>query len=151
MEQGSLLDALNNGNPVTVAHPMAVAPVGFTPVTKVVTKILDKTPIGAATETALADCTAIDLHNGAFSLAITVETTFNAAATQGITVHVLTSYDGINYDTNDWDAFNPDFTAGASIQQTKNYETSPAYIKVLIENLDTAQSVTNTKVYSIVG
>ncbi len=145
MEQQVLIDALHNPPAIPVALvPGAVA--------KVVTKILDKTPIAFATTTALTDCTAIDLHTSGYStLAITVETTYNAAATRGIKIHVLTSRDNVNWDTADWDSWSASFTAGASIRQTQVYSTEPAYLKVLVENLDPAQTITNTKVYSTAG
>lgn len=58
---------------------------------------------------------------------------------------------GANYDTEDWDAWSAAFTAGASIRQTKHYDVSPAYVKVLVENLDAAQAVTDVRVISTVG
>lgn len=128
--------------------PVALVP-GAVP--KVVTKILDKAVILGPATTVLADCAAIDLHNGANTLAITVETTYDGAATRGTKIHVLTSRDNVTYDTFDWDSWSPGFTAGASIVQTKGYDTAPAYVKVLVENLDPTQQITNTKVFSTVG
>lgn len=149
MEQQVLLDAINSGKPINTTYPLSVNMSGT--IAKVVTNILDVTPIAAAATTALADCTAIDMLNIRLMLAITVETTYNAGAAVGIKVHVRTSYDGVNYDTEDWDTWTPGFTAGASIRVTKDYDVAPAYVKVLIENLDVARSVTDTKVYSTLG
>ena len=117
---------------------------------KTVTKVIDLASIAAATESALSDCTAIDLHTSQNALALTVACKYNAAAVAGIKVHVRTSYDGVHYDTEDWDAWTPGFVAGGTIQQTKVYDTSPAYLKVLIENLDAAQTVTVVSVESTV-
>ena len=119
-------------------------------VTKIATRILNLAALAAATTSILANCAAIDMTFGVSSLAITVGCTYNPAAVAGIRIHVRTSYDGVNYDTVDWDAWNPGFVAGGTIQQTKVYDTSPAYIKVLIENLDAAQTVTLLTVESTV-
>ena len=117
---------------------------------KTVTKVIDLASLLAGAESALSDCAAIDLHTSQNALAITVACTYNVAAVAGIKVHVRTSYDGASYDTEDWDAWTPTFTAGAKIQQTKVYDTSPAYLKVLIENTDPAQPATGITVQSTV-
>ncbi|MBA7627941.1 hypothetical protein ES703_35410 [subsurface metagenome] len=118
---------------------------------KTATTLLDKASIAASTTTVLADCTVIDISEGPTTLAIAVEATYHAAATLGIKIHVRTSYGGTNYDTEDWDSWTPSFGAGASIRQTKHYDISPMYIKVLVENLDPAQAVTDVKIISTVG
>ena len=117
---------------------------------KTITKVINLALIAALAESALADCAAIDLHTSQNALAITVACTYNVAAVAGIKVHVRTSYDGVSYDTQDWDTWTPGFVAGGTIQQTKVYDTSPAYLKVLIENLDAAQTVTLVTVQSTV-
>jgi len=48
---------------------------------------------------------------------------------------------GAGYDTEDFDTWTPGFTPGAFIQQTKVYESDPHSLKILVENLDVAQSV----------
>jgi len=136
------------GADISAANPL---PVDTSPGAKTATTILDEASIAAATTTALGDCTAIDLSGGPTTLALTVECTYNAGAAQGIKIHVRTSYDGTNWDTIDWDSWTPSFTAGATIRQTKHYDTSPMYVKVLIENLDPAQTVTDVAVVATVG
>ncbi len=145
MEQQVLIDALNYPGVSVGVH---LAPIGGA---KVVTEILNVTPILAGATTTIADCAAIDLHVGGNTLTITVETTFNGAATQGIRIHSRTSRNNVDYDTEDWDTWLPNFTAGATIRQTKVYDTSPAYIEFLVENLDLAQAVTNTRIFATVG
>lgn len=120
-------------------------------VKKVATQIVSIASLAASATSLLADCVAINLTSGQSSLALTVACTYNPAAVAGIRVHVRTSYDGVNYDTQDWDTWTPGFVAGATIQQSKVYDTSPAYLKVLIENLDAAQTVTVVTVESTVG
>jgi len=136
------------GAHVSIANPL---PVDITPGVKEATTILDEASIAAAATTVLADCDAIDLRNGLGKLTLTIEATYNPAAALGIKVHLRTSYDNAHYDTEDWDSWSANFAAGASIRQTKHYDTSPMYLKVLIENLDGAQPVTDVKVISVVG
>ena len=50
---------------------------------------------------------------------------------------------GAGYDTEDFDTWTPGFTPGAFMQQTKCYESDPHSLKILVENLDVAQSVTD--------
>lgn len=53
---------------------------------------------------------------------------------------------GADFDTEDFDAWNPAFAADAVLRQTKIYDTDPMYIKVLVENLDPIVAVTDVLV-----
>jgi hypothetical protein len=108
--------------------------------------------LAGATST-LADCVPLDLSGGAGSLHLTVWVTFDPAATLGAAIHVVTSITDvdIDFDTVDWDTWDVEFTAGALVQQSKNYDTCPAYIKVLVENLDLAQILWDIFVIATVG
>lgn len=142
--------ALPGGVKPEAGTPYAIKRIGLTAYAKVATKIIDLSSLAAGATSALTDCTAINLKVGPTALALTIACTFDALATQGIKVHVRSSYDGTNYDTQDFDAWTPNFTAGASIRVTKVYDVSPAYIKVLVENLDPAKAVTAVSVNSTV-
>ncbi len=61
------------------------------------------------------------------------------------------SIDGADYDTEDWDVWNPAFAADGVLRETNHYDTSPMYVKVLVENLDAAQAVTDVEVIATVG
>lgn len=136
------------GSDISAANPL---PVDISPGAKSIATILDEASIAAATTTGLDDCDPIDLSGGPDTLAITVEATYHALATQGIKIHIRTSYDNVNWDTEDFDSWNANFTAGATIRQTKHYDTSPMYAKVLVENLDPAQTVTDVKIIATRG
>ncbi|HUV76236.1 MAG TPA: hypothetical protein VMW00_06295 [Dehalococcoidales bacterium] len=125
--------------------------VDTTPGTKTAPEVLNEATIAAAATTVIGDCDDIDLSHGPATLALTVEATYNAAATQGIRVHVLTSYDGVNFDTEDWSTWEVNFTAGATIRQTSVYNTDPYIVRVLVENLDPAQAVTGVVITATVG
>lgn len=192
---------------------------------KAATSILNEAAIAAATTTVLNDCTAVDLSGRKHTLALTIKAVYNAAATAGIRIHILTSptnsatgthtaadhatimtdanahfvanrlvgltinnttdgssgvvtantvntvtvaslaggtlnqwttgdaysITGADYDTVDWDYWDPTFAAGARIVQTEVYEVDPMYAKVLVENLDPAQQVTIVEVIATVG
>ena len=136
------------GSNIDAANPL---PVDTSPGTKTATTVVDEASIALSTTTVLGDCTAIDMSGGEHTFTLTIEATYNAGATQGIKIHVRTSPDGTDFDTIDWDSWSPSFTAGATIRQTKHYDVSPYAIKVLVENLDGAQTVTAVKIISTVG
>jgi len=106
----------------------------------------------AASETStLANCLEISLDQ-VERLAITVECTYSEAARAGIRVHIRTSVDNINWDTEDWDSWTlTGFAPGATIRQTKHYDPDVRFLKVLIENLDRAHPVTDIKVTAVLG
>jgi len=126
--------------------------VGFPPGRKfrIPSVVLDESSIAALTTTALTDCELIDLKNVA-TLALTVECTFNGAATDGIRVHIRTSPDGSNWDTEDLDYFDPVFAAGDTVRKTIFVDADARYVKVLVENLDSAQAITDVKVTATLG
>lgn len=136
------------GADISAANPL---PVDTSPGAKTATEVLDEATIVAGATTALGDCDNIDLSGGPPTLALTIEATYHALATQGIRVHVRSSYDGTNWDTEEWDVWDAGFTAGGSIRETKNYDTDPMYVKVLVENLDPAWAVTDVLVAATVG
>jgi hypothetical protein len=120
---------------------------------KVTTLVMDVATLAAGVTTALADCDGIDLHAGPRTFHLTVWMDFNALAVAGARIHIVTSIDDvdIDYDTVDWDTWNVGFTAGATVQQSKNYDTCPAFVKVLVENLDLAQDITDIYIIATIG
>ncbi len=136
------------GFDISAAHPL---PVDTSPGAKTATEVLDEASIAAGATTAIGDCDDIDLSGGPPTLALTVEATYHALATLGIRVHVRSSYDGTLWDSEDWDVWDAAFTAGIPIRETRNYDTDPMYLRILIENLDGGQAVTDVKVIATVG
>jgi len=61
------------------------------------------------------------------------------------------SIPGADYDTEDWDTWNPAFAANLPVMQTQVLEVDPAYVKVLVENLDAGVPVTIVRVIATVG
>lgn len=61
------------------------------------------------------------------------------------------SIPGADYDTESWDSWTPAFVANTRIMQTKVYEVDPAFVKVLVENLDAGVAVTVVELVATVG
>jgi len=108
--------------------------------------------IPAGATTVLADCAALNL-SGVKSLMLTVSALYHAAATAGVRVHVRTAVidDPWAYDTEDWDVWDLPLLAGDWRQVSHGYETSPRFIKVLIENLCPAQALPYADVIATIG
>ena len=84
------------------------------------------------------------------------ETTVTVAALAGGTANAwatndVYSIDGADYDSEDWDVWTPAFAADGILRQTKVYDDDVMYIKILVENLDAAQAVTDVEVIATVG
>ena len=144
----AIRDALGGGANISAANPL---PVDTSPGVKTINQILTLTPLAAAATSVIGDCNSLDLRTGPVDLALTVVATYNAIATLGLRVHVRTSPDDANWDTEDWDVWSAGFTAGATIRETENYVTDPMFLRVLIENLDAGQPITNIAVIASVG
>jgi len=143
-----LRDVFGGGSDISAANPL---PVDISPGLKTTQGILTLAALAAGATSTLANCTAVDLRHGPSTLAITVTATYNGAATRGLRVHIRTSPDNIDWDTEDWDVWDAGFTAGATVRETEHYDTDPMYLKVLIENLDAAQALTNITVTASIG
>jgi len=146
--QRILRAVFGGGADISAANPL---PVDTSPGVKTAITILDEAIILAGATTGLGDCISIDLSGGPDTLALTVEATYAALATLGIRIHVRTSYNDADWDTEDWDVWNPAFVAGVPIRQTRHYDTSPMYVRVLVENLDLAEDVADVLIIATVG
>jgi len=117
---------------------------------KIPATILEKSSLAAGSTTVLGDCQLLRLE-GVSSLALTAECTYDAAATNGVRVHVRTSPDGSNWDSQDLTSFDVDLEAGATARKTVYIQPDARFMKVLVENLDGAHTVSDVKVTAIMG
>jgi hypothetical protein len=78
--------------------------------------------------------------------ALTIECKYSSNAEQGVRLHVRSSYDGFNYDTEDLFTFDSAFQPGGLSRKTFEVDTGVRFIKVMLENLDENGQVTNVKV-----
>ncbi len=77
---------------------------------------------------------------------LTAECRHTRRAKKPIRIHVRASYNGINYDTSDLFSFDNDFKAGGIARKTLKLDKKVPFIKVLIENPEGAQAVSDVKV-----
>ncbi|GAI62970.1 unnamed protein product [marine sediment metagenome] len=206
-----------DGSDISILNPM---PVTDRAGGKAVAGLLNRDTILAGATTTLYDCAELSLNDCSRFLALTVQARYNAGATAGIKVHVITSptgtdagahtggmgaavlddenahfripdglvglrvhngtdgsegvitgntettvtaalaggvanvwntgddywITGAGYDTEDFDTWEPGFVADTFIRQTKVYDPDPIWFKVLIENLDAVNAVTDVSV-----
>jgi len=111
------------------------------------TKIIDAVTVAASSESSLSS--EVDLDSCIGVVGISVACTFNASATDGAVLKVYPCYDGTNY------ADVPVEEAGVSLNDAGNSTEAHLYfiiscrkIKVAVENLDTAQSITGVNVWA---
>lgn len=117
---------------------------------KYVIDLIENLTVAHSSESSLDDCTTLGLNN-AESLAISIQVTYNAAASSGCRVHIYTSIDGESWDTEELTHFDPEFTAGATVRKTAYIYPRTEFVKVTVENLDGAQSLTVDWVKATVG
>jgi len=84
----------------------------------------------------------ITLGTGKSGVALTVRATYDASASNGITISVYYSPDGTNYDTDTDDTYTHPFQAGATKQKTYVIASVHPYMKIRITNNDSTYSVT---------
>ena len=120
---------------------------------KDVNLVLQYQNLAAAGTTGVLDCQPIDLSYGARDLMLTVYIEYHAAAVAGARIHLITASVDIPayYDTVPWNSWTLAFVAGGSLQQSMNWEDDPAFIRVLVENLDAAQVLPYVDVIATVG
>ena len=84
----------------------------------------------------------IAIGAGKSGVALTVKASYNASATNGISIDILYSPDGTNYDTDTDDTYTHPFQAGATKQKTYVIASVHPYMRVRITNNDPTYSVT---------
>ena len=116
---------------------------------KVVKTILSVKSLAAGASTELKDCTLLDLEHVKY-LALTAICKYASGATKPIAVHVRSSHNGGEWDTTDYTVFENDLQAGATGQRTVVITPDVRYLKVIVENQDTAEAVTNVKIVATI-
>ena len=84
-------------------------------------------------------------------VAITVECTYDERSKRGVRLHVRSSPNGRKYDTTDLYTFVHAFEPGQTCRNTFELDTNVRFIKVLIQNADPAESVSNVKITATLG
>ena len=112
--------------------------------------ILNLSSLGAGKTTSLADSPPVSLSH-ITRLALTARCTYSEKAKSRIRVHVRSSPDGLNYDTTDLSTFDNVFKQGQTVQKTFELDTDVRFIKVLVENLDDSDSVSDVQITATLG
>ncbi len=112
--------------------------------------VLNLERLGPNKFTALANSPPVCLGN-ATDVTLTAECAYTKKARRPIRVHVRASYDGVNYDTADLTSFNNDFRPGETARKTFELDTKVRFIKVLVENLDESEEVSDVRVIATLG
>ena len=84
-------------------------------------------------------------------LALSAQCRYSKNATNGLVLHVLASTDGKEYDTIDLFTLKLDIKPGEKVRKTFDLNTAARFIKVLVENTDSSQRVSDIKVTAILG
>lgn len=110
-------------------------------------KVIDAVTVAAEAESDLS--AEIDLDACVGVMGFTVVAVFNAAATAGAVLNVYPCYDGVNYAGTPVEVGIVDLkNAGASTEQHVYFPISCRKVKVAVENLDVAQSITGVSVWA---
>ncbi len=108
--------------------------------------------------TKLSDCYPAICPEPGETLTLSAECTYHAKASRPAKIHVYTSYDGENWDTEEQEddsgqpvfgtvAFSPQSTQ----RTTKDVPTGARFVKATVENEDPDQALSNVKVVAILG
>ncbi|MBN1804580.1 MAG: hypothetical protein JW837_04970 [Sedimentisphaerales bacterium] len=89
--------------------------------------------------------------SGVKRLALTAECTYNNAAEKPLRLEVVTSPDGMKFDTKPLYVFEQDMIRGETVRETFDLSTNVKYIKVLVENPDPEENITDVKVIATLG
>jgi len=70
---------------------------------------------------------------------------------QPVQVHVRSSYDGISYDTADWQSFDNELRPGKLARRMSPLDARVRFVKVPVENRDVSEGVSNVKLRTTLG
>ena len=107
--------------------------------------IIDLSTLAAGASTTGADCTALDFSR-TIALFFELEATFDASATDGLTISWFCSYNGTDWDTAEWLTDTIAVSPGNSVRVPLNpINPSAMYLRAVIQNNDSTYAVTNLK------
>jgi len=112
--------------------------------------VLNLTLLDAGRTTSLTDSPPVSLSH-ITRLALTVECTYGKKAKKPIRIHVRASYDGMKYDTADLYTLDNDLQPGQLVRKTFQLDSKVRFIKVMVENLDIKESVSNLQITASLG
>jgi hypothetical protein len=84
-------------------------------------------------------------------LSLTAECKYSKKAKKPIRIHVRASYDGLKYDTTDLYTLDNDLQPGQLSRKTFQLDSKVRFTKVMVENLDESESVSEVKIIATLG
>ena len=105
--------------------------------------VAEKLAAGASTK--LEDSPPVCLSN-IKGVSITAQCKYDKGAKKPIRVHVVSSTDGLVYDTTDLYRFDNDFKLGQTARKTIDLNTNVKFIKIIVENQDMSKTVSQVKI-----
>ena len=112
--------------------------------------VLSMDSLAMGTSSELASCPPISLENIS-DVSLTVKCSYDAKSKAGVRVHILSSCDGIHYDTDALYAVDIRCTPGERISKTVSLDAKVMFIKVVVENLDKVHDVNDVEVIATLG
>jgi len=114
--------------------------------------VVEEASLAHGATTDFGNCTEIPLE-GVNYLALTVEADVPSGATADpiIKVHLRGSPNGVDYDTEDLGSFYVALAAGATVRKNELLNPHVNFMKVLVENLDGSEALSDVKVYATLG
>ena len=112
--------------------------------------VLNLESLDCGETTRLADAPPVCLSK-VKQVALTAECTYGENSKKAIRLHLRSSYDGMNYDTNDLYTFDNYLKPGQTARNTFELSPKVRFIKVLVENLDESERVSDVRVTATLG
>lgn len=112
--------------------------------------VLYREKLEADETTKLSDVPPICLGN-ITQLSLTVACVYGQKARKPIRIHVRSSYDGLNYDTTDLYTLYNVLQPGQLARKTFQLDSKTRFMKVMVENLDDSESVSDVQITAILG
>ena len=107
--------------------------------------VLVKEKIAPGKSTILEESPPVCLGN-IKGVAITAQCKYDKNANKPIRVHIVSSTDGLVYDTTDLYTFDNDFKPGETARKTIELNTNVRFIKIIVENQDQSTDVSDLKI-----
>ncbi len=117
---------------------------------KVRMPILIKKAIAPGEVTSLDECRPLCLDN-ITTLSLTVECTYEAKTSKPMGIHIKTSFDGLKYDTVEFQFHQLDLVEGQTVRQTFDVMSNVKYMKVQLVNPNDSKEIKEVNIYATLG
>ncbi len=112
--------------------------------------VLQRDVLKAGQNTPFADCPPISLKQ-VKQVSLTARCSYGPKARKPIRIRVLTSPNGLDFDTADYAVFDNDLKKGQTAQKTYNMQAGINFFKVIVENQDQREKVSDLVITATLG